>query len=90
VKKLLKRFLEAKSQQSPVGKITRNDLKQSVGFGVIIAPLVLYGHSIVGMIHGALPSVVQGVASTDMINGIVGFGVGSVVALAWKFMRHYE
>ena len=90
MKKILKQLLEAKPQRSPVGKITRNDIKQSAGVGAILAPLALYGHSFVGMVHGALPSAVQGLASTDMINGIVGFGVGSVIALAWKFIRHYE
>ena len=90
MKKLLKRLLEAKVQTSPGGTITRSDIKQSVGFGAIIAPLALYGHSFVDMVHGALPAAVQGPASADTVSGITGFAVGSVVALAWKYMRHYE
>ena len=90
MKKILKQLLEAKSQRSPVGKITCNDIKQSAGFGAIIAPLALYGHGFVGMVHGALPSAVQGLASTDAISGIVGFFVGSAIALVWKLIRDYE
>tara|TARA_R100001594_G_scaffold121273_1_gene157079 strand:- start:268 stop:396 length:129 start_codon:yes stop_codon:yes gene_type:complete len=42
------------------------------------------------MVHGALPSAVQGLASTDAISGIVGFFAGSAIALVWKLIRDYE
>ncbi len=90
MKKHLKQLLAVDAQQSPVGKITHSQIKQSLGFGAIVAPSSLYGHSLASMIHGALPAAVQGLASVDVVSGAAGFAVGSVAALAWKFMRHYE
>ena len=89
MKRLLKQLLEVKeSTQSPVGKITRSQVQQSLGFGAMAAlfmsPLSESGHAVARAIAPII------MLDAELTSTVLGFFGGTLSALAWKLIRDYE
>ena len=89
MKKILKQLLEVKeSPQSPVGKITRSQVQQSLGFGAMAAlfmsPLSESGHAVARAIAPII------MLDAELTSTVLGFFGGTLSALAWKLIRDYE
>lgn len=89
MKRLLKQLLEVKeSPQSPVGKITRSQVQQSLGFGAMAAlfmsPLSESGHAVARAIAPII------MLDAELTSTVLGFFGGTLSALAWKLIRDYE
>ena len=85
VKKLLKRLLEAEPQPSPAGKITRAQVRQSLGFGAVaaflVSPLSEFGH----VAARAIAPIIM--LDAELVLTGIGFAGGTVIALAWHLIR---
>ena len=90
MKEVLRRLIKAKASATPIGKIDRRQIRQAIGVGAIAAPLSAYGTQTAASIQGALPAVLQGLAHSDAMNGIIGFVVGGAAAALWGILRDYE
>ena len=89
MKKILKQLLEVKEvPQSPVGKITRSQVQQSLGFGAMAAlfmsPLSESGH----VVARAIAPIIM--LDAELTSTVLGFFGGTLSALAWKLIRDYE
>ena len=89
MKRLLKQLLEVKeAPQSPVGKITRSQVQQSLGFGAMAAlfmsPLSESGHAVARAIAPII------MLDAELTSTVLGFFGGTLSALAWKLIRDYE